>query len=439
MKKIILTFFVLILSITISFAEWEEAKDCAIKNDTAPVLKEYIENIGKVSKELTRLAKEEKSKDKSFDIHSIPWVWAWHSFILSTFSKIFNFDSYFSYFKYWAIFPISNEVPYEIKRDHRLLERESDNLNRYLKTIAKNWLNSVIIPDICWKTSAQNCNINKNISAWTLVSELIKNHEAITTLYRNIVIWEAYNLVETNFMLVPANFWSELKEYYSQEAYWLCSLEEWGFFDRIEESFDRITSFQNLYKDWVQKWIDAWDLLMWKDSSTKKYAEVEKRLLLNELSKNWIHWDSQKNMLEALGKFNQEWFSENSNFVYNTFNNTWNKLVEWLVRLKDDTIWDFFEKSEQQQKEYIPIAEIIKAQDNSITIVELKEKINKMYFELSRSSSESETNATNLISRIIKSHIDILDSIETLSKACRNAVKVCLKADPNKWDCWSCD
>ncbi|MDR1987731.1 MAG: hypothetical protein LBQ24_03040 [Candidatus Peribacteria bacterium] len=44
----------------------------------------------------------------------------------------------------------------------------------------------------------------------------------------------------------------------------------------------------------------------------------------------------------------------------------------------------------------------------------------------------SEANVTSLISRIIKSHIDIADSIDILTQTCEKAVKVCKQQDPSR-------
>ncbi|MDR0771827.1 MAG: hypothetical protein LBF15_01920 [Candidatus Peribacteria bacterium] len=39
-------------------------------------------------------------------------------------NSVFSMDSYYSSFIYYAVFPISNEIPPEVKRDYRLLENE---------------------------------------------------------------------------------------------------------------------------------------------------------------------------------------------------------------------------------------------------------------------------------------------------------------------------
>lgn len=440
MKKTLLTFLVLIITTSITFAAEEE---CAIKSDTAPVLKEYIKNNKKAREEISKIAKDIKSKEKDKTSNLNPlnaqWISNFRAFLLTTYSKIFNFESYFSYFKYWAIFPISNEIPNEVKRDYRLLDNETDALKRYLNTIGKNNLNNIVIDDICSSINLWvECNLPTKASAWDLIWLLIKNHENVMNMYRNVIMWEA-SIIWEAFTLIPEWFEEELKKYYSQAEYSTCSLEDWWFFDRIETAFEKVTSLHLVAKDWIQKWKDAIDLLQWKDTSKWKYADLEKKLLMNELWRQWVHWDGQSNMLSALEKFNQQWLSTNSNFAYNTFNNTWNNLVNWLKRLKDDTIWDFLEKPEVKKEKTVDIEATLKAQTNSTNIIEIKERINTMYFELSQMEAESETYASTLIARIIKSHFDILKSIDILSESCEKAVQVCLKQDPSKGDCWKCN
>ena len=438
MKKIFLTFFALVISFNITFAEdWE----CAIKNDAAPILKEYIKNTKEITKKITQAISEEKEKSSDwtlFDPFSINWVWKVNSFFRSAYSKIFNYEWYFSYFEFWAVFPISNEIPYEIKRDYKLLQRENNSINSYLKTIARKGLTWTKIENICDWVSFLNCNLPANSTVWDLITIIIDNHNAVSNIYRNVVMWKTTEMKEP-YVLVPDNFEEELKNYYSPEKYSTCSKEKWWFFDKIEKSFDKITDYQNNYKNWVQKWIDAWDLAQWKDTSKRKYSDIERQLLARELARNWIQWDSQRSMLEALAKFNQEWLTKDSNLAYNTFNNTWNRLAAWLKKLKDDTIWDFFNKPEQKNKPMVKVDEILKAQNNSVTINDLKQRINKLYLQLSQSEATSQQNATNLISRMIKTHIDILQGIDSLSKACEKAREVCLKQDPNKWNCWKCN
>jgi hypothetical protein len=40
------------------------------------------------------------------------------------YNKILNWDNYNSYFDYYVIFPLSNDVTMEVKRDYSSLENE---------------------------------------------------------------------------------------------------------------------------------------------------------------------------------------------------------------------------------------------------------------------------------------------------------------------------
>ncbi|MDR2641052.1 MAG: hypothetical protein LBC61_07350 [Candidatus Peribacteria bacterium] len=55
-----------------------------------------------------------------------------------------------------------------------------------------------------------------------------------------------------------------------------------------------------------------------------------------------------------------------------------------------------------------------------------------MYLELSNMEAPSQYNVDALISRIIKSHIDIADSINILTLTCEKAVQVCKQQDPSR-------
>ncbi|MDR0771828.1 MAG: hypothetical protein LBF15_01925 [Candidatus Peribacteria bacterium] len=55
-----------------------------------------------------------------------------------------------------------------------------------------------------------------------------------------------------------------------------------------------------------------------------------------------------------------------------------------------------------------------------------------MYLDASQMEAPSEYDVSNLLSQIIKSHIDIADAINTLTISCEKAVQVCKQQDVNR-------
>lgn len=432
MKKIIFTFFVFVISINYTYAG-----DCAIKSKSSPALLKYIENnrsiINKISTKLSESNDKKETDDKSLSNEVENEYKNVKSSALKVYNQIFNFDSYYSYFKYFAVFPISNEVPHEVKRDYRLLEWEWKGIKFYLDSIIKNWKTDIIIKWIC-KDITEKCNFSDEITAWELIWKLTANNEAVLDLFRNTVISEI-NKNKTEIQLVDPNFEMDIQTNYNIESYSKCSEDGW-FFEKISKAIKEIWVLNKEGKDWVQKWKDAIDLMLWNDTKNEKYNEAEKRLLKNELSKQWISWDSQSNTLDALDKYNSEWFSKNNNFIKNTFNNTRLKLENKLKDFKNDVIWDFFEK---KQQENIDINSTIRAQENSTNTNLIKEKIDSMYLEMMNFEWNSELNTTNLRTKLINVHIDLSNSIKTLNKTCPKAVKICNQQDNWKWNCGECN
>ncbi len=428
MRKIVITFFVFITLINNTYAA-----GCVIKDKSSPALLEYIENNRKIIKTISNQLSEYTTKEslsKNIDDEYNKTKSSW----LKIYNQIFNFDSYYSYFSYFATFPISNEVPKEVKRDYRLLESEWKWIKYYLNQIVKNWKSELVIKNIC-KDITVNCDFSEEMTAAEIIWKLTANNEAVMDLFRNAVIWEIYKN-PTKLTLINNNFELEIQTNYGIVAYSKCSEEKWWFFETISTKIQEIWELNKEWKDWIQKWKDAIDLMLWNDTTNEKYSDTEKRVLKNELSKQWISWDSQSNMLDSLEKYNNEWLSKDNNFIKNTFNNTRVKLEKKLRAFKNEVIWDFFKKKTWDS---VSIESTISAQKNSTDTNKIKEDIDKQYLELLNLSADSETNTANLRSRILNTHFDLSNSINILEWICANSVKVCKQQNSLKWDCWKCN
>ena len=138
---------------------------------------------------------------------------------------------------------------------------------------------------------------------------------------------------------------------------------------------------------------------------------IEKELLRKELSRQWVSWDNQENVLEALEKYNKKWsFSLTNNFVANTFSTATEKFKDTFQQLKEEVVTDFFENYEQKMtkaQKSLPVKDVNKVQSNSTQIKDVKSRIDQMYAEVSNYWSVSEYNSDNLRNRFINTHIEI--------------------------------
>jgi len=92
------------------------AELCLIESKPAPVLTEYLQNVRTIVKNVNSellSSTEEKNKPNSVKLN-----------FTRLSNEIIDWDSYFVGFNYYVLFPISNEIPLPIKRDHTLIENE---------------------------------------------------------------------------------------------------------------------------------------------------------------------------------------------------------------------------------------------------------------------------------------------------------------------------
>ncbi len=437
MKKIIITSLIFIISMSSFVTTHANNGTCKIKDWTIEEILEYIDSNRIVVKNIVNEAiswapEEEKSLKNNLEKNFKQIKWP----ITRIYNEAFSFDWYYSYFKYYAVYPISNEVPYEIKRDYKIIEAEAEWLKKIISTVSQKWVWDIKIDNACENVSSDvKCNIKENIRVEELLWKLVKNNTRILDLYRNVVIWEKtqdYN----DLFLVWDNFVNAISTYYNPSSASTCS-KEGGFFERIAESIEKIWQLNKEWKDWVQKWKDAVNLLLQKDMSNEEYQKIEKELLKKELSRQWVYWDSQKNMLDALDKYNKNnWFSLDNNFVYNTFNNSWNKLEKEFTEFKEEVIWDFFE---DKQQEKIEIWNINVAEKNSNITAEVEYRVKSTKEQLENFESISEYETKNIITRLLDIHDEISTSSEVLTESCEYAIRVCKKQDPSRWNCWTCN
>lgn len=431
MKKIILTFIILIFNINLTYAG-----SCLIEDSTSPALLKYIENNRKIIREITSQTSKSNETSPSSELLSN---------ITKIYNDISNVSWYWAYFTYYVAYPLSNEVPHEIKRDHDLLVWENEWLSSYLETIIDSKKSNIDIDlsSVC-NEIGYNCDFWNSQKNTEIIRKLIANNDKILELYRYTFMWledEADNSYK--YILVPSNFKSEISTNYSKSWYSWCSEQNWWFFERISESIWNIALNNQKAKDWISEWKESWALLMWTNSDSEEYQKLEKELLKKELSRQWVSWDSQTNMLDTLSKYNNEgWYSLNNNFITNTYNNALNEVKKVGRVFSEEIIWDFF--SSYNDDENIPdpevsLGNINTATYNSETTQDVKLRIHTMYENQIIYDWISELSTINTRTKIIDSYISIKNSIWVLNSACPISVAICNAQDSGNWNCWKCN
>ncbi len=438
MKKLITTFFILLLSLQNTYAE----EECLIEDKMWDSLSLYIKNndkiLSKINWELQveniweENAVIEKFK-KSYNSILSKVIWAYNS--------TFDFKNYFANIQLETEYPKNIEIPKEVKRDLEKLKKTWKKISKNMENIMKSWKDNIIIKDFCANFSEIDCDIPKEIRASDLIKKVMINYKNIESNLIYTLLWESSKL-NTNITFVWDNFNSDLEEAYSPENFSKCNTKEWTFLDNALKKIEKTWFSTKYMRKGMKEWKDAWDLLVWKDMTKKEEEEVEDRLLREELSRQWITWDNQSNMLKNLEKYNSEWFSENNNFISNTFNSTKRKLQNKINDFKREKIWDFLKKewenSSIDSKKTVSLNKSLDVKDNSLDSNRVKERIDKLYIELIPYTAISENKADNLRTRIINTHIEISNSINTLQETCKKAVKICNQQDHWNWDCGKC-
>ncbi len=422
MKKIIITFLVLILVFNINYSH---AWSCLIKDSMAPSLSEYIKNTKKALSILSKnkVTTSSKFKDKANEV-----IWS----ISSSYNSVFDFDNYFAKIYFEVELQKSIEVPRQLKRDLRRLKYLWESIWKDMEDFLKNEKNTNI-ENFCDNFTDIKCNVEDNISKKELYFYILKNYKLVESNFIYTVIWDNSKLKELD--LVSPDFKLELEKYYNKESWSACNNEEWEYWEIISEKTDNIWKTNKQAKDWIKKWEEAWALIIWKDSKKTKKREIEKKELKKELSRQWVSGDNQTNMLEALDKYNsEEWFSENNNFASNSFNNIKIK-VNNKLKVFSEKIWDFLEVEEIDD---IAIKDLSKAKQNSTNSYDIKKRIDKIYKSQLIFAWISENKTDNLRTRLINMHLEIVQSINILQQSCKKSVKICNQQSTWKWNCGKC-
>jgi hypothetical protein len=345
---------------------------------------------------------------------------------------MFNFTWYYSYFKYFVTYPISNEVPFQVKRDYRLLNKENKGLVEYIKKLDQKWNTNIIVTDACkWVTKwLDSCKAKlNNKKTKEIIWKLVQNNDLILNLYRTSIIWDKNDLTFDKLILVDNNFILDIQKYYWKQAVAACNEEKEWFFKQISDAISDIKLINTKSNDWIKKWKDAYALLLWNKPDESN--AIEQKKLKEYLDNKWIPWDKQAIINSNLEKYWSQWFSLNNNFLENTYSSTMKKFEKDIALWKKENIWQTIPPDQKN----INIKYLKKTKSNSQLTRDIQTKMTDLYSKEIPFAALWDINTEKLRSTIINSHLNIQDSINTLEKTIKVSEKVC-KA---QWWGWKCN
>ena len=434
MKKII-KYIILLLIFNVLFLQPVKAEcendSCKIKDWPAQVLLDYFNETRRIVRNITNgITKDNKNSKLERDKNRL------QKNIIQWYNQIINWDGYFSTFNYYITLPIIWEIPYEVKRDHNLITREIEFLNKYFKKIISKWYSDTKIKKVCsWVKNSSNCKLD-NKKAKQILIELIQNTERILELYR-LSISDKKDEFEhkDSLILVDKNiFITEITNHYNNFTLSDCSrCDEW-FMYRVNEAIEEIGSN---FSDWdkgIKLWQDAWKLAQWIDTDDKKIKE--RKILTTELSRQWISWDNASTILWNSKRYNEDlgnrWdaiaYSTDNNFLTNTFNA--------FVRNISTQINEFEEAILQTHNRKMSIEKLTKTTNKISKQQDLWARIAELYQKELPFAQIQDNNTEALQTRIILMHYQIIQAVNTLEKTIPIARKICNTQDNWNWNCW---
>ena len=439
MKKSIKYIILFLISYCL-LLQWVNAncnnKSCKISDLPAQVLLDYLDDTRKVVKNITNgINKEKKDSKLEKDKNRL------QKDIIQWYNQIINWDSYFSTFDYYITLPITSEIPYEVKRDHNLITREEEYLNKYLQKIISRWYSEAKIEKACsWVKNKNNCNLD-NKEAKQILIELIKNTKKIWNLYRLSVSDKKDEFKDKDSLIIVDKklFVTKITNYYNNNTLSDCSKCDEGFMYRVNEAIEKI-SFN--FSDW-DKWIklrqDTWKLAKWIDTDEEK--EIERKVLINELSRQWISWDNASTLLWNLYRYNKEsaksWdaiaYSTYNNFLTNTFS-SFKRSISNQINEFDEAVIQTVNKS---NKNKIWLKKLAKTQESISKIGELKTRIKELYQKELPYTQIQDNSTEALQTRIILMHYQLIQATNTLEKTIPISQDICANKQA-QWEgnCW---
>lgn len=402
---------------------------CSIKNWPDPTLLKYFDDVRNIVRNITDQVSRQETTGSLQEIQSNA---------ARGLNEIITWDDYYSSFNYYVTFELSTEVPYEIKRDAKIIQREIDGLTRFYKRLINTGRDTIQVSSVCGSTP--NCTLS-----WTageVVVQLLKNSHLVDEYWRLSVLWENAKF-DKKIELVDANFTTLLNSTYNPTTVESCSSSiEGGFFNRVTTRIKSITASDASWKNGVQNWIDAANMAKELASGAEgtKYREAEKLTLKKELRRQWLNTESSTAILNNLDNYNKNWgFWLDTNPLTSSFNYIKDSITTQYRGFMDTTGLGKTTSEEWDSRPETSIGEIIEKSKEITRTEEIKNRIKEIYDYEIPGASAVDNEAQKIQSRIINLHISLSNASKVLKDTCKSSEKVCSEQASNYGGNCSCD
>jgi len=426
MYKIIISFIILLMLFNNNNIT-NAKSSCTIKKTPEYILL-YIKNLKKITSNISvnskTKAKKEKNKlstGRQLYINEIYW----------SLNSLFSWNQYnldYDVIVQWNF----AEIPSQLKRDLKLLQKEKESIIKLNDQLAKNkqtWT-SLTYNDICAWVDPKICNIEKEetMTALAALTQVEKSIIYLISKLKNQATTKDINItIENRTFVFPKTDLEKLKKDYSKENLENCSKAVWPgwlwFFGRIIKSIKKIDLSGKKLLKWIDDWSEAVDILWWSSDEKKQKTENRKKLK-EELQKQWLWWDTAKTIIDNRVNFNISWswkdFLNTLSTQVNTFKETVNK------------------EYKEKKTKYLSVTDFSSKKENLKSTEEIIISINSRYGQLKEMALEKNEDDEILVNKVIKLHLNISESINILKKTCKIALKTCNQQKRWEWDCWTC-
>ena len=410
----IIIFIIFISSINISFAETKTS--CQIKDWQPDIIKDYLKNLRSITWKIVTESNKTTNKSKSIAQSNSEMLWLYNLFT--------SWNNYWVEWNFWLKEPIFNNVPKEFYRDTKLLSNEINKLDNIMSRLTKKWAlkNKINSNKICnWYN---NCSNKLPDYSWDALIQLITSTRNIKEIIQRAWANQKNNVkLCNNVLLIEKQSCLQIYKIY-KNAKQECQD------DKTEKKISNINFNFRYSEEWLQAWKDAWALLLWPDWKNKKeleeYHKLEKKLLNDELSRQWITWYQAEQILNNLDEYNnKDWYTKSNNPISNiakTISNAIDPETKSELNSFLDSVADVFK--DKWSKE-VPISKLVeltkKNQKKSIS----KFDIIEIYNEQLPLAQMQDLDTSEIVGKILDMNHSVSVSINTLDKAIPLSKKAC--------------
>lgn len=275
--------------------------DCTIKDGMSEELATYLKTTESL---LSRIGEEAAKKQCNTNANgensASASVDKTMSTVVGTMNESIGFSNFSTSGRFYIDIALKTEIPPSITRDHERLGKEIERINGMIETVHSQCAEGVVptsnlSEDPVYNTSGK--------SLGTILTEVLKNQVDMMNFYRQTVLGDVTNDTYS-FILVgdPKVFRSKFQKSYGPDAFGKC-VEESDFFKSIKDAGKRIVNLGGGIEKGMKAWSDATRLLN-SNSSDREYAETERNVLRDEMSRQGMSTKGSQATMNCLAKYN---------------------------------------------------------------------------------------------------------------------------------------